>query len=62
MITLDDLLNALESPEKKVKLENNRDTWSRIGAKDDFAELGLSGGDLEDFLKEWMDTNDYNNI
>lgn len=61
MATLDDLLNALQDP-NKVELANTVETWSRIGNKDDFPELGLSEGELEDFLSDWLDDNDYNNI
>lgn len=39
-VTIDELLNALQNPDK-VTLENNKDTWSRIGNKDSFEELGL---------------------
>ena len=61
-LTIDDLLNALQNPEKAVQLENNSETWSRIGNKDKFSELGLEDSELNDFLKEWIADNDYNNI
>ena len=61
-LTIEDLLNALQNPEKTVLLENNSETWSRIGNKDKFSELGLEDSELNDFLKEWMSDNDYNNI
>lgn len=61
-LTIEDLLNALQNPEKTVLLENNSETWSRIGNKDKFSELGLEDSELNDFLKEWMADNDYNNI
>ena len=60
--TIDDLLNALQNPDKPSKLENTRDTWSRIGNKEKFEELGLEGSELDDFLKEWLDNNPYSNI
>lgn len=60
-MSIDDLLQALQNPDK-VELENNEDTWSRIGRKDDFSELGLEKGELEDFLTEWIGENDYQNI
>ena len=61
-ISIDDLLNALQNPDKPVDLENNSDTWRRIGEKDRFDELGLSGGELQDFLAEWTASNPYENI
>lgn len=62
-LTIDDLLNALQNPEKvMLSLENNSETWSRIGNKDKFSELGLEDSELNDFLKEWIADNDYNNI
>lgn len=61
-LTIDDLLNALQNPEKTVLLENNSETWSRIGNKDKFSELGLEDSELNDFLKEWISDNPYNNL
>ena len=62
-LTIDDLLNALQNPEKvTLSLENNSETWSRIGNKDKFSELGLEDSELNDFLKEWMSDNPYNNL
>ena len=58
-VTIDDLLNALQNPDNPNKLENSRETWSRIGNRDNFSELGLEGSELDDFLKEWMDNNPY---
>jgi len=60
-LTIDDLLNALQNP-NKPSLDNTRDTWTRIGARDSFAELGLQPSELESFLKEWMSENSYKNI
>ena len=63
MATIDDLLRALQNPnEDNAKLRNDFTTWQRIGNKDDFSELGLSSGELEDFLKEWIEENPYSNI
>lgn len=61
-ITIDDLLNALQNPEKTSSLENNKDTWARIGSKDSFSELGLERSELDDFLSEWIAENPYNNL
>jgi len=61
-ITIDDLLNALQNPEKTASLENSKDTWARIGSKDDFSELGLERSELDQFLAEWVAENPYNNI
>lgn len=61
-MTIDDLLNALQNLDQPSKLENTRETWERIGNKDKFSELGLDDGELEQFLKEWIDNNPYSNI
>ena len=61
-VTIDDLLNALQNPDNPSKLENSRETWSRIGNRDNFSELGLEDSELNDFLKEWMSDNPYNNL
>ena len=62
-VTIDDLLNALQNPEKiDGDLPNTEETWSRIGARDKFQELGLDESELDSFLKEWIAENDYNNI
>ena len=61
-VTIDDLLNALQNPDNPSKLENTRDTWNRIGRKDNFSELGLEGSELDAFLSEWIAENPYNNL
>ena len=61
-LTIDDLLNSLQNPNKPDGLENSKETWDRIGKKDSFEELGLESSELENFLKEWIDDNPYNNI
>ena len=62
-LTIDDLLNALQNPEKaNMSLENNSETWSRIGNKDKFSELELGESELNDFLKDWISDNPYNNL
>ena len=63
-ITIEMLLNALQNPEKpdKATLENNKETWRRIGDKDNFSELGLESGELDEFLKEWIEENPYNDL
>ena len=61
-VTIDDLLNALQNPDNPSKLENSRETWSRIGNRDNFSELGLEGSELDDFLAEWISENPYNNL
>ena len=61
-LTIEQLLMALQNPEKTASLENNSETWSRIGNKDKFSELGLEESELNDFLKEWMSDNPYNNL
>jgi len=60
--TIDDLLAALESPNGPNKLENNKETWRRIGNKDDFDELGLEKGELEQFMADFVAENSYENI
>lgn len=70
---LENLLNQLIDTENKTqeekeasrgnaKLPNTKETWERIGAKDSFAELGLEGSELDDFLKDWIAENGYTNI
>lgn len=63
-LTIEDLLKALKNPaeEEKKRLENTKDTWSRIGSGDSFAELGLEPTDLQTFLAEFINDNPYNNI
>jgi hypothetical protein len=63
-LTIDDLLNSLKNPNKKDKktLDNTAETWTRIGSKDAFAELAMEGSELDDFLKDWIEENGYNNI
>ena len=58
-VTIEDMLNALQNPNQPSKLDNTRETWERIGNKDKFSELGLDDGELEAFLKEWIDENPY---
>ena len=63
MATIDDLLAALQSPEgENSKLKNDFNTWRRIGNRDDFAELGMNRGELDEFLKEWIADNPYLSI
>lgn len=63
MASIDDLLAALQNPnEGNAKLKNDFDTWNRIGNGDKFSELGLTGSDLDEFLKDWMSQNPYENI
>lgn len=60
-LTIDDMLNALQNPETG-KLENSAETWSRIGSRDNFDELGLDSSELDEFLKEFIAENPYQNI
>ncbi len=63
-ITLTDLLRTLQDKpsgkNQKGSLSNTKETWERIGKKDSFAELGLKGSELQDFLAEWIKDNPYN--
>lgn len=62
-LTIDDLLNSLQSPNKtNGKLENTKETWRRIGNKDSFSELGLEPSELDAFLQDFIKDNPYNNI
>ena len=61
-VTIEDMLNALQNPNQPSKLDNTRETWERIGNKDKFSELGLEESELNDFLKEWISDNPYNNL
>ena len=60
-LTIDDLLNSLQNPNKKG-LDNNKATWERIGKGDRFSELGMESSELDTFLNEWISNNPYNNI
>jgi len=60
-ISIEELLKGLQNP-SKLELENSKDTWSRIGSRDRFSELGLDKSDLDDFLREWQESNPYNAI
>ena len=65
MATIEELLKALQNPNKdsnKTTLENNKETWDRIGRKDSFSELGLTTSELDAFLQEWIAENPYNNL
>jgi len=65
MATIEELLQALQNPNKdsnKTTLENNKETWKKIGQKDSFSELGLEPSELDSFLQDWMTENPYNNI
>ena len=61
-VTIDDLLNALQNPDNPSKLENSRETWSRIGNRDKFEELDIPESELDSFLSEWIAENPYNNL
>jgi NH3-dependent NAD+ synthetase len=60
--TIDDLLEALENNVKEINLENTEETWSRIGGRDKFSELGMTDSELDSFLKDWIENNPYSNI
>ena len=70
-LNIDDLLAALKNPEaidynlKAVAtLANTADTWERIGAKDSSlaGDIGIEQSELNDFLKEWVKDNPYNDL
>lgn len=61
-LTIEQLLQALQNPESTVTLENSKETWSRIGNKDRFEELGMEESELNAFLSEWIDNNPYSNL
>jgi hypothetical protein len=61
-ISINDLLHALQNPDKVVALENTKETWTRIGIKDSFEELGLEPSELDAFLSEWLGENPYENV
>ena len=70
MATIEELLKSmltLPTEGKKgdfVGLENNKATWAKIGAGSlDFVELdGMSNTEKEQFLKDWIENNEYANI
>lgn len=55
---------AKNDTEKSInRLENNAETWRRIGEKDSFDELNFdSEEEKEKFLEEWVSENEYKNI
>lgn len=61
-LSIDDLLRALQNPEKTITLENTKETWSRIGNRDKFEELDIPESELDSFLSEWIAENPYNNL
>lgn len=63
MATINELLKSLQYnvSENKKTLENNKETWERIGNRDSFSELGLESSELDSFLKQWVKDNPYNN-
>ena len=62
-LTIDDLLEALKNPQHS-DLENNKDTWYRIGERDRTiaADIGIEESELDSFLKDWIKDNPYNAI
>jgi len=69
--TIEELLKSMQTlykPKETIdiagkKLPNTRDTWDRIAHKDSFSELGFTNNsEKEEFLKEWIESNPYNNI
>lgn len=65
MATIEELLKSLQTPatSKSIKLTGSvAEIYERIGNKDSFSELGLTGSDLDNFLQEWISENPYNNI
>lgn len=71
-LNIDDLIAAMKNPDlvdesKKAKLgtlANTAETWSRIGQKDATlaTDIGIDESELNDFLKEWVEDNPYNDI
>jgi|TARA_R110000851_G_scaffold287804_1_gene441866 arsenate reductase-like glutaredoxin family protein len=62
-LTIEELLKALNTTETGLReLMNSKETWERIGNDDAFSELGLTEGELEEFLQEWIDNNPYTAI
>jgi len=63
MKTIQDLLRSIQqNVNDRVSLDNNKNTWRKIGERDRFSELGLNSSELESFLKEWVNDNEYSNI
>jgi|688.fasta_scaffold865299_2 hypothetical protein len=61
IISIGDLLKSLQYPDKN-SVNDSSITWTRIGNKDPFTELGLTGSELDAFLSEWTKNNPYNNL
>lgn len=65
MATIEELLKSLQIKKPNStdgKLNNTRETWQRIAAKDSFEELGLKGTELAKALTEFIDNNPYSAI
>lgn len=60
-ITIEDLLKSLQYTTKR-SIDESGITYTRIGNKDPFTELGLEGSELDAFLSEWVKNNPYNNL
>ena len=69
-MTIEELLNSMQSKYKLRDmningraLPNNINTWNRIANKDSFSELLFSDeSEKDNFLREWINENPYNNI
>lgn len=55
---LQELKNMKSTVEQKKHIENNRQTWSAIGAKD----LQAAGFESQAELEAFLENNDYSNI
>ena len=61
MSEIEKLLNELrnmKSEERTRHIENNADTWSKIG----YGDLKALGFEAEEELKQWIISNPYNNL
>lgn len=51
-------LRSMKSEQRRKHIQNNRETWSKIGAKD----LQAAGFESESELNSWLEENDYSNL
>lgn len=61
MRSIDDLLNALQDPNKGLT-GSASDIWRRIKNKDSFDELNMDQAEKDAFIKEWIEQNPYSDI
>lgn len=64
-VTIEELLKSMQKYEITIEnknMVNSKETWRKIGDKNDFSEFSFSSDEeKEAFLKEWIKDNPYSN-